>query len=157
MPCYKYKKMFRYKVISKLYAVVRGLRKENAYLKKTVSELSHQQSEHNKILKVNLYTQTISLLFSQYNSSVIMVPHWMLLSFTKFRMGLLCSLLQRLIAFECVNLEDCQQLMDKDEATALLSEQSRKEEEQTDIVSITRKCKVHLLQQTARNQEQNCE
>lgn len=81
----------------------------------------------------------------------------MLSPFTKFWMGLLFSLLQRLIAFECVNLEDCQQLMAKDEAIALLSELSRKEEEQTDVVSMTRKSKVHVLQQTARNQEQVCE
>lgn len=72
-------------------------------------------------------------------------------------MGLLFSLLQRLIAFERVNLEACQQLMAKDEAIALLSDLSREEVEETDVVSMTRKSKVHLLRQTGRNQEQVCE
>ncbi len=50
----KYKGLFRKKLNSELHMVVISLRKENAYLKKTLAELSRQHSEHNKLVEVNL-------------------------------------------------------------------------------------------------------
>lgn len=49
----KYKGFLRTKLKSELQIVVSSLRKENAYLKKTLVELSRQHSEHYKLVEVN--------------------------------------------------------------------------------------------------------
>lgn len=53
----KYKDLFRQKLNSKLRTDVSNLRKENAYLKKALFELSRQHSEHNNLVEVNLVKQ----------------------------------------------------------------------------------------------------
>lgn len=50
----KYKVSLRKKLNSELRMVVSSLRKENVYLKKTLVEMSHQHSEHYKLVEVNV-------------------------------------------------------------------------------------------------------
>ncbi|XP_070771995.1 centrosomal protein of 55 kDa-like [Enoplosus armatus] len=57
----KYKGFLRKKLNSKLDVVVSSLRKENAYLKKTLVELSRQHSEHNKLVERFLSLETVRL------------------------------------------------------------------------------------------------
>lgn len=73
MASLKYKNSPRKKPNSELDVIVSSLRKENAYLKKTLVELSRQLSERNKLIEVNLVkllSQTISSV------SVIFSQHW---------------------------------------------------------------------------------
>lgn len=53
----KYKDLFKTNINSKLRTVVSSLRKENAFLKKTLVELTRQHSEHNRLVEVNLVKQ----------------------------------------------------------------------------------------------------
>ncbi|XP_044069672.1 centrosomal protein of 55 kDa-like isoform X7 [Siniperca chuatsi] len=57
----KYKGFLRKKLNSELDMVVSSLRKENAYLKKTLVELSRQHSEHNKLVERFLSLETVRL------------------------------------------------------------------------------------------------
>ncbi|XP_045926883.1 centrosomal protein of 55 kDa-like isoform X2 [Micropterus dolomieu] len=57
----KYKGFLRTKLKSELEIVVSSLRKENAYLKKTLVELSRQHSEHYKLVERFLSHQTVRL------------------------------------------------------------------------------------------------
>ncbi|XP_039994734.1 centrosomal protein of 55 kDa-like isoform X4 [Xiphias gladius] len=91
----KCKGFLRKKRKSELDMVVRSLRKENAYLKKTLSDLSRQHSEHYKLV-------------------------------------------ERFLSLESVRLESPQQLVAKDEKTALPSEQlSKKGGNPKDVVRIS--------------------
>nr|XP_046257078.1 centrosomal protein of 55 kDa isoform X2 [Scatophagus argus] len=61
MASLKYKHFHRKNPNAKLVLLVSGLRKENAYLKKTLVELSRQHSEHNKLLERFLSLETVRL------------------------------------------------------------------------------------------------
>lgn len=52
MAASKYKRSLKKKLNSELTMVVSSLRKENACLKRTLAELTHQQSQHNKLVEV---------------------------------------------------------------------------------------------------------
>ncbi|XP_026211905.1 centrosomal protein of 55 kDa-like isoform X1 [Anabas testudineus] len=61
----KYKVSLRKKLNSELRMVVSSLRKENVYLKKTLVEMSHQHSEHYKLVERFLSLETARLENSQ--------------------------------------------------------------------------------------------
>ncbi|KAF1375700.1 hypothetical protein PFLUV_G00222920 [Perca fluviatilis] len=61
MASLKYKGSPRKKPNSELDVIVSSLRKENAYLKKTLVELSRQHSEHNKLVERFLSLETVRL------------------------------------------------------------------------------------------------
>lgn len=70
----KYKVSLRKKLNSELGIVISSLRKENAYLKKTLVELSRQHSEHYKLVEVNVITllsQIIYVVFSHQSISQV--------------------------------------------------------------------------------------
>lgn len=52
MAASKYKRSLKKKLNSELAMVVSSLRKENTCLKRTLAELTHQQSQHNKLVEV---------------------------------------------------------------------------------------------------------
>lgn len=49
----KYESLFKKRLNSKLGTAVSSLQKENAFLKKTLAELFHEHSEHNRLVEVN--------------------------------------------------------------------------------------------------------
>ncbi|XP_013131018.1 centrosomal protein of 55 kDa isoform X7 [Oreochromis niloticus] len=61
MAASKYKRSLKKKLNSELAMVVSSLRKENAYLKRTLAELTHQQSQHNKLVERFLSLEAIRL------------------------------------------------------------------------------------------------
>ncbi|XP_032396449.1 uncharacterized protein LOC116704872 isoform X4 [Etheostoma spectabile] len=61
MASLKYKGSPRKKTNSELDVIVSSLREENAYLKKTLVELSRQHSEHNKLIERFLSLETVRL------------------------------------------------------------------------------------------------
>ncbi|XP_026045588.1 centrosomal protein of 55 kDa-like isoform X6 [Astatotilapia calliptera] len=65
MAASKYKRSLKKKLNSELAMVVSSLRKENAYLKRTLAELTHQQSQHNKLVERFLSLEAIRLECTQ--------------------------------------------------------------------------------------------
>lgn len=64
MAASKYKRSLKKKLNSELAMVVSSLRKENAYLKRTLAELTHQQSQHNKLVEVIMLTLLSLIIFT---------------------------------------------------------------------------------------------
>ncbi|XP_005914043.1 centrosomal protein of 55 kDa isoform X7 [Haplochromis burtoni] len=61
MAASKYKRSLKKKLNSELAMVVSSLRKENACLKRTLAELTHQQSQHNKLVERFLSLEAMRL------------------------------------------------------------------------------------------------
>lgn len=64
MAASKYKRSLKKKLNSELAMVVSSLRKENAYLKRTLAELTHQQLQHNKLVEVIMLTLLSLIIFT---------------------------------------------------------------------------------------------
>ncbi|XP_006783907.1 centrosomal protein of 55 kDa-like isoform X4 [Neolamprologus brichardi] len=65
MAASKYKRSLKKKLNSELAMLVSSLRKENAYLKRTLAELTHQQSQHNKLVERFLSLEAMRLECTQ--------------------------------------------------------------------------------------------
>ncbi|XP_030603532.1 centrosomal protein of 55 kDa-like isoform X2 [Archocentrus centrarchus] len=61
MAASKYKRSLEKKIKSELAVVVSSLRKENTCLKRSLAELTHQQSQHNRLIERFLSLETIRL------------------------------------------------------------------------------------------------
>lgn len=110
----KYKGFHRKKLNSQLCGVVSNLRKENAYLKTALVELSRQHAEHYKLVEVNLIKQ-ISLIIC-----IVFLVAMMCLR-VMFNVLFLLWFLQKFLSLQIARLENYKQQTTKDEKT-LLSE-----------------------------------